>query len=154
VIDVMTYEVELVQLQPQVSAVVRAHVSVEDIPDFLGDAFEEVLRTLSAQGLAVAGPPFGRYVPVGDGFDVQAGFPSTGVVVPAGRVVAGELPGGPAARVLHTGDYEAVAAAYKAASEWALAHGHAATGPPWECYLDEPDVAAPRTVVYLPCRPE
>jgi effector-binding domain-containing protein len=153
VVDVMTYEVELVELQPQPSAVVRAHVRVEDIPAFLGGAFDEVLRTLSAQGLAAAGPPFGRYVADGDGFDVEVGFPSSGVVAAAGRVVPGELPGGPTARVLHTGDYGAVTAAYDAASEWALAHGHVATGTPWECYLDGPDVAVPRTVVYLPCRP-
>lgn len=149
-----TSEVELVQLQPQPVAIVRAHVTVADIPMFIGGAFGEVIQTLSGQGLAPAGPPFGRYVPVGDGFDVEAGFPATGLLTPAGRVVAGELPGGPAARVLHTGDYGGVAAAYDATSEWVAAHGYVATGAPWESYLDGPEVAEPRTVVCLPCRPE
>jgi hypothetical protein len=24
---------------------------------------------------------------------------------------------------------------------------------PWECYLDDPEVPAPRTEVFMPCRP-
>jgi len=147
----MTYEVELVELQPQPAAVVCAHVTVADIPAFIGGAFGEVIQTLSGQGLDPAGPPFGRYTAVGDGFDVEAGFPTTGVVNPAGRVVACELPAGPTARVQYKGDYSGVAAAYDAASEWISAHGYVATGPPWESYLDGPEVAEPRTVVCLPC---
>lgn len=148
----LTYRVELVDRVPQEVAVVRGHVTVAEIPGFLGTAFGEVIQTLSAQGLAPAGPPFGRFVPGGDGFDVEAGFPSTGSVTPAGRVVASELPGGPTAQVMHKGGYGEVAAAYQAAVEWVDEHGYAATAPPWETYLDEPGVAEPRTVVSLPCR--
>ena len=147
----MTYEVELVELQAQPVAVVRGHVLEEDVPAFLGGTFADVLERLADQGLAPVGPPFGRYVPAGDGFDVEAGFPATGAVTPAGRVEAGELSGGPAARVLHRGDYRGVAAAYQAVVGWAAAHGYRATAPPWESYLDGPEVAEPRTVVYLPC---
>lgn len=148
----MTYEVELVQLQTQPAAVVRGHVTVADIPAFIGNAFGEVIQTLSGQGLAPAGPPFARYHPSGDGFDVEAGFPASGMVHTAGRVIACELPGGPTARVLHRGDYGGVAAAYDAASEWVTAHGYVESGAPWECYLDGPEVAEPRTLVCLPCR--
>ena len=148
----LTYEIEAVDLKPQQTAVVCGHVRVEEIPAFLGTAFGEVMQTLSAQGVAVTGPPFSRYIPKGDGFDVEAGFPTMGKVRARGRVAAGELPGGPATRVLHKGDYGAVAAAYDAAHEWASAHGLVATGPPWESYLDGPEVPEPRTVVCLPCR--
>lgn len=147
-----TYDVELVDTQPEQVAVVRGHVTVTEIPGFLGAAFGEVIQTLSAQGLAPTGAPFGRFVPAGDGFDVEAGFPATGDVTPAGRVIPGELPGGPTARVMHKGGYGEVAAAYDAAVEWVGAHGYVATAPPWETYLDGPDVAEPRTVVSLPCR--
>jgi len=147
-----SYEVELVELSPQPAAVVRGHATIADIPGFLTGAFGEVIETLSGQGLAPAGPPFGRYVPDGDGFEVEAGFPATGVVTAAGRVHGTELPAGPAARVLHRGDYGGVAAAYEAVTEWVTAHGYVATAPPWESYLDDPGVAEPRTVVHLPCR--
>jgi effector-binding domain-containing protein len=152
VVEMLTYDVELVDLQPRQVAVVRGHVVVGEIPGFLGAAFGEVIQALSAQGLAPAGPPFGRFVPSGDGFDVEAGFPTTGGVEPAGQVVPGELPGGPAARVMHKGGYGEVAAAYQAAADWVGEHGYVATAPPWETYLDGPEVAEPRTVVCLPCR--
>ncbi len=148
----LTYHVELVDLEPQSAAVVRAHVGRSELPAFLGSAFGEVLQALSEQHLSPAGPPFGRFTPTGDGFDVEAGFPSTAPVAPAGRVVPGDLPGGPAARVLHRGDYASVAAAYEAAAEWISAHGYATAGQPWESYLDGPEVPEPRTVVHLPCR--
>lgn len=148
----ITYDVELVELQVEPVAVVRGHVSRQGIPAFLGGAFSEVLEVLEAQGLTPTGPPFGLFVPTGDGFDVEAGFPAARAVRPAGRVEACELPGGPAARVVHRGDYGGVAAAYEAAAAWVTSHGYVAAGPPWESYLDGPDVAEPRTVVCLPCR--
>ena len=148
----LTYDVELVDLQAQQVAVVRGHVTTAEIPAFLGEAFDEVIKTLSAQGLAPAGPPFGRFVPAGDGFDVEAGFPATGSVTPIGRVVPGELAAGPAARVMHKGRYDGVAGAYQSAVDWVRGHGYVATAPPWETYLDGPEVAEPRTVVCLPCR--
>jgi effector-binding domain-containing protein len=47
-----------------------------------------------------------------------------------------------------------VPAAYAAAEEWLAEHDWVATGPPWEAYLDGPEVAQPRTVVHVPCRPQ
>jgi effector-binding domain-containing protein len=148
-----TYDVELVDLEEQQAAVVRGHVTVPEIPGFLGAAFGEVLEALSAQGLAPAGPPYGCFVAADDGFDVEAGFPATGVARAVGRVVPGELPAGPAARVMHRGSYAGVAGAYEAAADWVGEHGYVATAPPWESYLDGPEAAQPRTVVWLPCRP-
>ena len=148
----ITYDVELVDLPVQPVAVVRGHVTQADIPAFLGQAFAEVLEALAGQGAAAAGPPFGRFIPAGDGFDVEAGFPATTNVRPTGRVEACQLPGGPTARVLHRGDYGGVASAYEAAAQWVTAHGYVAVEPPWESYLDGPEVAEPRTLVHLPCR--
>jgi effector-binding domain-containing protein len=83
---------------------------------------------------------------------VEAGFPSTGPVTAAGRVEPGELPGGPAAEVLHRGDYGGVGAAYEAAATWVAEKQYTPNGDPWEAYLDEPGVAEPRTLVHLPYR--
>jgi effector-binding domain-containing protein len=149
----MTYQVELVDLQAQPAAVVRGYQVMEsEIPAFLGASFAEVLGILADQGLAPAGHPFARYALADGGFDVEAGFPATRPVRPAGRVDGCELPGGQAARVLHQGSYSGVAAAYQAVSEWVSAYGYVAAEPPWECYLDGPEVAEPRTEIYLPCR--
>ena len=148
----MRYETQFVDLQAQHTAVVRGHVVQEGIKDFLGSAFTEILRVLDDQGLHPAGAPFGRYAPTEDGgFDVEVGFPSRDVVVPTGRVQASELPGGRAARTMHTGAYGDVGAAYRATLDWLTEEGHVTNGTPWECYLDGPEVAEPRTEVFLPC---
>ncbi|HVN10824.1 MAG TPA: GyrI-like domain-containing protein [Kineosporiaceae bacterium] len=146
-------DVELVELEPQEAAIVPGRVRTEDLPAFLGTAFGEVVRVLAEQHLGPAGPPFGRYTPVEAGFDVEAGFPATGSVTHSGRVVALALPGGRAARIRYRGDYAGIGEAYDAVHAWLAARDLAATGQPWESYLDGPEVAEPRTLVYVPCAP-
>jgi effector-binding domain-containing protein len=147
----ITETVALVELQPQPTAVVAGHVAFESIPAFLGSAFNEVMEALAGQGLAPAGPPFARWEPQADGFDAEAGFPSTGPVSPTGRVQPQTLPGGLVATALHRGGYAGIGATYEVLNDWIAGHGYVATGQPWESYLDEPGVPEPRTQVYLPC---
>ena len=156
----MDYEVELVDLQEQRTAVVRGHATYDRIADFLGGAFGAVSRALDERATRPAGPPFAQYAAATDGFDVEAGFPvgsladgpAEGAIVGGDDgVVAGELPGGRAARTLHRGSYAEVGAAYDAVGGWLTDNGYRPAGAPWECYLDGPDVDEPRTVVYLPC---
>jgi effector-binding domain-containing protein len=147
----MEHHIERLEAQP--AAVIRAHVAVDGIPAFLAGAYGEVIDVLAAQRLEVSGPPFARYAMSDRGFDVEAGFPTIAPVVPTGRVEAGELPGGPALVVLHRGGYDDIEAEVRAGREWLAANRWTATGAPWEAYLDGPEVAVPRTLVYLPCRP-
>ena len=149
----MEYNVERMDLEPQPTAVIRAHVAHDGISDFLGGAFGEVMGVLATQGLAPAGPPFARYDLTDDGFDIEAGFPASAPVTPTGRVEASELPGGSAIVVLHRGSYADVAAAYSAAEAWLAANEWSSTGSPWEAYLDGPEVLEPRTIVHWPSRP-
>jgi effector-binding domain-containing protein len=147
----MGYDVELVDLQEQSTAVVRGHVTFEGVADFLRDAFGEVAQALESQGIRTAGPPFAQYAVRSDGFDVEAGFPAGAPVEPSGGVAPGVLPGGRTARTLHQGAYSEVPAAYDALATWATDDGYRPSGAPWESYLDGPDVPEPRTMVYLPC---
>src|SRR5690348_7275943 len=119
-----SYDVELVDLQEQHCAVVRGHVAHDGIAPFLGHAFAAVMAAAAKQGLAVAGPPFGRYRPAGDGgWDIEAGFPVHGTVTADGDVEAATLPGGSAARTLHVGDYGGLGAAYDATRRWIIDNG-------------------------------
>lgn len=148
-----SYTVELVDLQEQQCAVVRERVAHDGIGPFVGRAFGSVMTVLARQGVPVAGPPFGRYFPTADGgWDVEAGFPVHGTVTAEGDVVPAVLPGGSAARTLHVGDYGGLGAAYDATRQWVIDNGHVPDGAPWECYLDGPEVANPRTEVFMPCR--
>lgn len=147
----MRYETQFVELQSQHTAVVRGHTTTEGIAEFLGPAFGEVINVLDKQSLHPTGAPFGRYRPTDGGFDVEVGFPCSGVVEAEGRVEPSELPGGHVARTMHVGSYDDVAAAYEAATSWLTDEGCVTTGDAWECYLDGPEVPEPRTEVFIPC---
>jgi effector-binding domain-containing protein len=150
----MTYDIEFVELPHQNTAVVCGHLTTEQIASFVGPAFGEVIDVLGQQGLQPTGAPFGRYRVTGeDEFDVEFGFPCSGVVEPSGRVEPSELPGGPTARTLHVGSYGDVGAAYSAVVTRLTDEGCEITGTPWECYLDGPEVPEPRTEVFFPCAP-
>jgi effector-binding domain-containing protein len=146
--------VEMLRLTARPAAVVRGHVALADLPAFLGGTLPEVMEVLGRQHVSPAGPPFGRYVPSGGGFDAEVGFPVDAAVTPAGRVDRAVLPGGQVAAALHVGNYGEVAQTYERLAVWIDDHGCAPSGQPWETYLDEPDVAEPRTLVHMPCRPK
>lgn len=159
-----TYEVRMADLQEQHAGVVCGRVTMDRIADFLGGAFSEVMQVVAAQGLHPTGPPFARYrfleagaQAMGDGgpkeLDIEAGFPVSGTLTGAGRVEAAALPGGHVATTLHVGSYDDLGAAYDAAQQFLTDEGYEVAGAPWECYLDEPEVAEPRTEVFMPCRP-
>ncbi|MGY1631496.1 hypothetical protein ACI784_07285 [Geodermatophilus sp. SYSU D01186] len=114
-----TQQVEEVRLQQQPATVVRGHVAEEALPEFLGAAFEETLAAISRQGHTPAGPPFACYLMTDTGVDVEAGFPVTGPVTAAGRVV-------PTERVLHRGPHAGVAEAYARGERWLAEPGRRA----------------------------
>jgi len=144
-------DVELIERQSQPAAAVRGHIVTQEIPPFLGEAYAETMRILGEKGPAPAGPPFARFERDEGGFSVVAGFPCEHEIQPGGRVEAETLPSGLTATVLYRGDYAGVGAAYDEVQQWLTANGYAASGPPWESYLDEPEVDQPRTVVQFPC---
>lgn len=141
----------LVHLVAQHAAVVPGHVTLNEIPSFLADAFGAVAEDVARSGGAITGPPFARFLLGPTGFEVVAGFPVDAPLKHARRSVSRVLPGGPALRALHVGEYSKVGDAYAAAQVWMADRDYRATGEPWECYLDEPGTARPRTVVFVPC---
>jgi effector-binding domain-containing protein len=150
-----TYDVRLADLQEQQAAVVCGRITMDQIAGFLGGAFGEVMGVLAAQDMHPVGPPFARYRFLEGGvlvLEVEAGFPVSGAVSAAGRVEPTSLPGGRVATTMHVGDYAGVGAAYDAASQFLTDEGYEVAGTPWECYLDDPEVPAPRTEVFMPCR--
>lgn len=150
-----TYDVTLADLPLQHTAVVCGHVPHDGVAEFLGEAFGEVMTALGRAGRHPSGMPFARYQVTEDGFDIEAGFPVAEPFEPpseaGGRVESSTLPAGHAARVLHQGGYAEVAAAYEAAERWIAENAMRPSAAPWEMYLDEPGVAAPRTEVFMPC---
>ena len=124
-----------------------------EIPTFLAAAYSKVPAALAQQGLQLSGPPYARYQFETDGtVDVEAGFPICGAMTRSGDVGPGTLPGGHVLTTLHVGAYDEVGAAYGALETYLINNGYEPAGAAWECYLDGPDVAEPRTRVYQPAR--
>lgn len=150
--------IEIVHLEEQPAAVVRATLPVAELPGFFGRAFEAVLAVLAAQGVGPTGPPFGSYPGmVGDTVEVAAGFPTERPIDPSGDVVPLTLPGGRAVATTHVGPYEAMGATtYPELQSWMAAEGLEPASGPWEIYLSdpesEPDPATWRTRVVWPVR--
>jgi effector-binding domain-containing protein len=145
--------IQVVEHGEEPAAVVCGHATTAELPAFLGGAFGEVMEQLGRQKIAVAGPPFARYLPVDGGFDVEAGFPTASAVSPSGRVVPSVLPGGTVATTQHRGDYGELGQSYSDIEKWVLDQGWVCTGAPWESYLDGPEVPEPRTQISFPCAP-
>jgi effector-binding domain-containing protein len=143
-------DISRAELPEQHVAVVEASVAHDGIAQFIGGAFQEVATVVAQQGLQFAGPPFARYRMDEGDWEVEAGFPVSAPVRPEGRVRPGTLPGGSVARVVYRGPYQGLAEAYEALERSVRDSGDHMAGPPWEAYLDEPDVAEPRTEVFAP----
>lgn len=130
---------ELVDLAPTTTAVVRGRIPMDELTGFYDRAFGEVMSAIQAQGLAVAGAPFGLYHGAPSTHaDLEAGFPTDRPVESVGEVVAGSLPGGRVARVMHIGPYDAMVATYERLQSWMVDQGVTPGNDMWECYLTDP----------------
>jgi effector-binding domain-containing protein len=146
----MEYDVEVRTLAPTHTAAVRERVAWAAIPETVGRAFGEVMAYLEAHDMTPTGVVYGRYVPLGDVVDVEAGFAVGERIDGEGRVQPRELPGGEAAVALHVGPYDTVAEAYAAVERWMNTNGRTAAGAAWEVYLTPPEEQPPKTEVVFP----
>lgn len=132
-----TFSVETIDAQQ--AAAVRAEVPMEELRSVFDRGFGEVMRVAQAQGVAIAGPPFGFYprMPT-DTVEVLVGFPVSAAIEPEGDVEPFELPGGQAVTGVHVGPYESLERSYRQLTEWAAAEGRSLAGQMWESYLTDP----------------
>jgi effector-binding domain-containing protein len=126
-------------IDPQTAAVVRAEVPMAELRAVFDRGFGQVMRVAQAQGVAIAGPPFGFYprMPT-DTVAVVVGFPVAAPITEDGDVTSFELPGGRVIVGMHVGPYEALEATYRELTEWAASHGHSLADHMWESYLTDP----------------
>jgi effector-binding domain-containing protein len=135
-------------------------MTATQIPAWLGNVFRQVAETIGRSDVDFAGPPFARMRLLDEGntsFEIEAGFPVTGLASGEGDVVASTLPGGTVAVVTHVGPYDKMIPAYRALQEWIAAEGGTPEGAPWEIYYSDPqaqpDPETWRTEIVQPYRP-
>jgi effector-binding domain-containing protein len=146
---------ELITTSATPTAVVREVVPMSALAPFYDRAFSVLPKTVAGQGVAITGAAFGYYFGMpGETVDLAAGFPTDRPVEPEGGVIAGELPGGRVARVVHTGSYDGLGEAWQALGAWIGEQGLTPGGEFWEVYVTEPspdmDPADLRTELYWP----
>lgn len=157
---VMPYEVSLVDSSPQRIAAVRKHTNVQQVGDAILSGFGALMRALTKEGVAAAGPPLIVYHHVidqeNDG-DIEVCVPIEGALEEGAEVYVRELEGGKMATTVHRGPYEQIAPAYHTLTGWISGRGHEIGGPPREIYLNDPRAVKPEellTRVEFPVCPE
>lgn len=149
---------EIVTLEPAATAVVRATLTLSELPGLFDSAFGSVAAAAGEQGVAIVGPAFAHYLRMpsdtDETFDLEVGFPTAGPITPTADVRASSLPGGPAGQLLYIGPYDALDQAYARLQAWLAEQGCATGETLWEFYLNEPtpdgDPNANETLVVWP----
>ena len=139
--DVMTFNApqgsEAVALveerEPQPVLSIRSTVAVAELAQAQSERLSELWHTMQARDVAPLGPPFVRYHTFGETeTDVEVGFPvGPGV---AGRIEAGQLPGGAAIVTWHLGAHDSLGDAYRRLEGWLVTNDREAAGSAWEVY--------------------
>jgi effector-binding domain-containing protein len=151
----MLEEPRIVQVTAQPAAVNRLTVPRAEIQDVMGPGHSELLETVAARGVALAGPWFTHHLRMDpEIFDFEIGVPVATPISPAGRVKAGEWPAITVARAVYHGPYEGLSAAWSELEGWIAAEGFTSAPDLWERYLagpeSDPDPAAWRTELSRP----
>jgi len=154
---VMSYEIEVKELEPEKLAGVRSHQTIAELGSLMGREFGHIMAVMSRQGLYPVGPPMAVYHSwTADSVDVEIGFPIEGDLVEEDGVVPSTLPAGRVATTTYMGPYDQVHVAYAAIQAWAQEHQFELADMMWERYLtspeEEPDLSKHLTLVYWPLR--
>ena len=92
----------------------------------------------------------------GGAVDLECGMPVAAPLKGTDRIRAGELPGGKAATVTHTGPYDQLGQTWEKLMAWMKSEGLEPAGAPWEVYVTdpgrEPDSSKWRTDIFFPVR--
>jgi effector-binding domain-containing protein len=109
--------------QPYVA--VKSVVSMKEIGAVAGKFLGEVFGWAAGHGLAPAGAPFFKYnaIDMERGLEIEFGVPTANLVTVDDRVIAGVLPAGRYASLVHRGPYEQLLDANAALLDWIKEQG-------------------------------
>ena len=128
----MAYNVELVQVAPQLTAVVRTQAKQVDLPKVVPQLCGEVWSFCKTLQMPRPGRHVALYLDCV--MNIEVGVEVYQVFAGNGRVVCSSLPTGTAATAAHLGPYNKLGDAHDAVRDWAAKNGHLVAGPSWEIY--------------------
>ena len=131
---------QIAELAATPTAFIHVTVAREQMPEVFGPAVQELVGTLTQQGVAINGPLFAHHLAMNpQTFDFEVGFPVANAVVPAGRVAAGKRPAVRVARTVYQGPYDGLPDAWGQFHDWVENSGLDWASDIWECYLVGPE---------------
>ncbi|MFC5992748.1 GyrI-like domain-containing protein [Pseudonocardia hispaniensis] len=149
------FEPELVNARPATTAVIHGVVAVTDLRGFFDRSFRTLAETIAAQQVAITSPAFALYHGLpGRTVDLEVGFATDPAIRPDGDVIAGSLPGGRVARLVHLGSFDGLGASWERLRSWMREQDLSLGADTWEVYVTEPspgmDPCHLRTELYWP----
>ena len=144
----VAYEFETRQLPTTPVLYQARRVATDEVSAALAECLPAVFGYVVEQGLAMAGPPYVRYVDTSPAFvSIEGGIPLMNPPAPPPSdlgIIAGELPGGPALVTVHGGPYDTLGEAHVALDRHMAEQAMTPAGAPWEVYITDPgDVPDP-----------
>lgn len=122
----------------EATAVRRALLVPEQLPDWIPAACAVVAEHLRHHGIAPNGFPFARRHSLPDGMvDAEAGFPVSAPIAGTDLIEPSTLPAGPVLAAWHTDPDQKLSDTYRL-DEWLEAGNATRTGDSWEVYHDLP----------------
>ena len=128
----MRYAIELVDVEPTPTAVIRGRVPPGALSGFIRAICGEVWAFARSAGLARPGRHVALYLDAQG--SVEVGVEVTEAFAGSPRVHCSRLPAGRAAHTTHFGPYGRLSDAHTAIQQWCAAQGLGLSGVSWELY--------------------
>ena len=140
----MLSEAHVTERPSQPYVAIRAHVTMQTIGAVLPGLHPRVFAWLGERGVAPAGAPFWKYnvIDMAGELEVEAGVAVAAAVAGDGQIMAGVLPAGRYATLMHVGHPSELMAATKRLLDWAAEQGlswdvtSGNDGDRWACRLE------------------
>jgi effector-binding domain-containing protein len=127
----MSYQIELTEVKPITTAVIRDRVPAQELARFVPAACGEVWSFIRSAGLPRPGRHTALYLE--DGF-VEVGAEVSELFTGNERIHCSQLPGGIVATTVHFGPYPRLGDAHATIHEWCARHGRQLSAISWEIY--------------------
>jgi len=135
----MDYKIELTEQPAQLTLSKRTRTSVNNLPQEIGKAYEEIMQYLNELGVKPLEAPFAAYYNMDmEDLDVEMGFIVDKEIPGKGDLFSGKIPGGKQASCYHKGPYAKMDIPYNAMMEWLEKNKYEATGVAYEFYYNSP----------------
>lgn len=128
----MEYSVQVLQVEPQLTAVVRRQAQISELSKVIPQGCGEAWNFVRAAKL----PRPGRNVAVylDHVMNIEVGVEVSEPFTGNGQVFCSKTPEGLAVTTAHIGPYHKLKNAYDAVDTWCQNNGYALLGPAWEVY--------------------